>query len=83
MQVGFINLGNMGSAMAANLLVAGHALTVYNRTHANVDILVAKGARLVKTSADAAQGEIVITMLADRRLWQTSSRTLAILSSRR
>jgi 3-hydroxyisobutyrate dehydrogenase-like beta-hydroxyacid dehydrogenase len=65
MQVGFIGLDNMGSAMAANLLAAGHALTVYNRTPAKADILVAKGSRLAKTPADAAQGEIVITMLAD------------------
>ena len=32
MKVGFIGLGNMGSGMAANLLKAGHELTVYNRT---------------------------------------------------
>jgi 3-hydroxyisobutyrate dehydrogenase-like beta-hydroxyacid dehydrogenase len=51
--------------MAANLLAAGHALTVYNRTPAKADILVARGARLAKTPADAAQGEIVVTMLAD------------------
>jgi 3-hydroxyisobutyrate dehydrogenase-like beta-hydroxyacid dehydrogenase len=30
MRVGFIGLGNMGGGMAANLLNAGHALTVYN-----------------------------------------------------
>jgi 3-hydroxyisobutyrate dehydrogenase-like beta-hydroxyacid dehydrogenase len=65
MQVGFVGLGNMGSAMAANLLAAGHALTVYNRTAAKADTLVAKGARRGQTPADAAQGEIVITMLAD------------------
>ena len=34
MKVGFIGLGNMGGGMAANLLKAGHALTVYNRTPA-------------------------------------------------
>jgi 3-hydroxyisobutyrate dehydrogenase-like beta-hydroxyacid dehydrogenase len=28
MKVGFIGLGNMGSGMAANLLKAGHTLTV-------------------------------------------------------
>jgi len=31
MKVGFIGLGNMGSAMARNLIKAGHDLTVYNR----------------------------------------------------
>ncbi|MGH6750434.1 MAG: NAD(P)-dependent oxidoreductase [Methyloceanibacter sp.] len=65
MQVGFIGLGNMGSAMAANLLAAGHALTVYNRTPAKAEALVAKGARLAGTPGDAARGGVVITMLAD------------------
>ena len=31
MKVAFIGLGNMGSAMARNLLRAGHDLAVYNR----------------------------------------------------
>lgn len=30
-EVGFIGLGKMGSAMAANLLEAGYTLTVYDR----------------------------------------------------
>ena len=37
MQVGFIGLGHMGSGMAANLLAAGHALTVYNRSPDKAD----------------------------------------------
>jgi 3-hydroxyisobutyrate dehydrogenase-like beta-hydroxyacid dehydrogenase len=41
MKVGFIGLGNMGSGMAANLLKAGHALTVYNRTPARAEALTA------------------------------------------
>src|SRR5437667_130478 len=32
MRVGFIGLGHMGAGMAANLLRAGHEVTVYNRT---------------------------------------------------
>jgi 3-hydroxyisobutyrate dehydrogenase-like beta-hydroxyacid dehydrogenase len=39
MKVGFIGLGRMGSAMAANLLAAGHDLTVYNRTEAKAELL--------------------------------------------
>ena len=65
MQVGFIGLGSMGSSMAANLLKAGHALTVYNRTPAKAEALVAEGARLGKTPREAARGDVVITMLAD------------------
>jgi len=34
MNIAFIGLGNMGSAMAANLLNAGHTLTVFNRSRA-------------------------------------------------
>jgi 3-hydroxyisobutyrate dehydrogenase-like beta-hydroxyacid dehydrogenase len=65
MKVGFIGLGNMGSGMAANLLRAGYALTVYNRTPARAEALVAEGATLAKTPSEAARGDVVITMLAD------------------
>ena len=65
MQVGFIGLGRMGSPIAANLLAAGHDLTVYNRTKAKAEHLVKHGAQLAKTPGDAARGDVVITMLAD------------------
>jgi 6-phosphogluconate dehydrogenase (decarboxylating) len=55
MKVGFIGLGNMGSGMAANLLKAGHTLTVYNRTPARAEALVAQGATLAKTPSEAAR----------------------------
>jgi 3-hydroxyisobutyrate dehydrogenase-like beta-hydroxyacid dehydrogenase len=42
--VGFIGLGRMGAGMAANLLKAGHHVTVYNRTPARAEPLVAQGA---------------------------------------
>jgi 3-hydroxyisobutyrate dehydrogenase-like beta-hydroxyacid dehydrogenase len=32
MKVGFIGLGHMGAGMAANLLKAGHEVTVWDRT---------------------------------------------------
>ena len=56
MQVGFIGLGRMGSGMAANLIAAGHTLTVYNRTPAKAEPLLAKGAHLAKTPGEAARG---------------------------
>jgi len=65
MKLGFIGLGHMGSAMAANLLVAGHDLTVYNRTKAKAAPLVKRGAHLADTPGATARGEVVITMLAD------------------
>jgi 3-hydroxyisobutyrate dehydrogenase-like beta-hydroxyacid dehydrogenase len=66
MKVGFIGLGNMGLPMAKHLQEAGHSLTVYNRTQAKAEPLVAKGARLAQTPGDAArEAEVVFTMLSD------------------
>ena len=65
MKVGFIGLGNMGSAMAASLLKAGHEVTVYNRTPEKTKALVEQGARKAATVADACKSDAVITMLAD------------------
>ncbi len=65
MDIGFIGLGQMGRAMAANLLGAGHTLTVWNRSADKAAELVAKGARLAGSPAEAAQGEVVMSMLAD------------------
>ncbi len=65
MKVGFIGLGNMGSGMAANLLKAGHEVTVFNRTTGKMQPLVDRGAHPAARVADACRGEAVITMLAD------------------
>jgi 3-hydroxyisobutyrate dehydrogenase-like beta-hydroxyacid dehydrogenase len=65
MKVGFIGLGQMGSAIARNLLTAGHELTVWNRSSGKAKDLVAAGARLAESPAEAAQGDVVMTMLAD------------------
>src|SRR5260370_22745441 len=65
MKVGFIGLGNMGAGMAANLLKAGHEVTVYNRTRAKAEALVRGGAKEAATIADACQGDAVFTMLAN------------------
>jgi 3-hydroxyisobutyrate dehydrogenase-like beta-hydroxyacid dehydrogenase len=65
MKVGFIGLGNMGSAMASSLLKAGHELTVHNRTAAKAQPLVEQGAKYGAQLADACHGDAVITMLAD------------------
>jgi len=66
MKLGFIGLGNMGAAMARNLLHAGHEMAVYNRTPAKADALVREGARLAKSPAEACRdADAVHTMLAD------------------
>jgi 3-hydroxyisobutyrate dehydrogenase-like beta-hydroxyacid dehydrogenase len=45
MDIGFIGLGQMGAGMAANLVKAGRDVTVYNRTRAKAEALVAQGAK--------------------------------------
>lgn len=65
MQIGFIGLGHMGSAISANLLKAGHDVTVYNRTRAKADALSSQGAKVAGTPGEAAKGDVVFTMLAD------------------
>ena len=65
MKIGFIGLGRMGAGMAANLIRAGHEVTVYNRTPDKARSLVQQGARAAARVADACQAEVVITMLAD------------------
>ena len=64
MKVGFIGLGQMGSAMAINLLKAGHEVTVYNRSRNKAEALAGQGAKVAATVADACGGEAVFTMLA-------------------
>lgn len=65
MRVGFIGLGQMGRAMAANLLQAGHDVTVYNRTRAKAEALAERGAKIADAPADACRGDAVFSMLAD------------------
>lgn len=65
MDVGFIGLGHMGAGMAANILKAGHRVTVYNRTRAKAEPLIARGAKAVSKIADACDGDVVVTMLAN------------------
>jgi 3-hydroxyisobutyrate dehydrogenase-like beta-hydroxyacid dehydrogenase len=66
MKVGFIGLGNMGSAIARNLIKAGHSLTVYNRTRSRAEPFASLGASIAETpSRAAADADVLITMLAD------------------
>ncbi len=65
MRVGFIDLGAMGSAMAANLVRGGHDVRVWNRSPGPVAALVEQGAKAASSPADAARCEVLISMLAD------------------
>jgi len=65
-RVGFIGTGIMGEPMAHNLLVAGYTLTVYTRTKAKAQKLLAEGAVWADSPAEAALGsDVVITCVTD------------------
>jgi 3-hydroxyisobutyrate dehydrogenase len=69
-----LGLGAMGSRMAANLLKAGHAVTVWNRTSAAAAALVSAGAKQAATPREAVAGSnFIIAMVRDdqasRELW--------------
>src|SRR5579863_2825107 len=66
MKLGFIGLGHMGAAMAANLVKAGHDVSVFNRTSARARPLLELGAHAAAdVGAACDQKDAVITMLAD------------------
>ena len=73
MRVGFAGLGRMGTHMAANLVAAGHEVTVWNRTLGKAQALAdRKGCAIAQTPAELANvSEIVLTMLADDRSSET------------
>jgi 3-hydroxyisobutyrate dehydrogenase len=63
-RIGFIGVGNMGGPMAANLVKAGHAVTVFDLSVDAVAAATAAGcAAAVSASACARGQEIVFTML--------------------
>jgi 2-hydroxy-3-oxopropionate reductase len=64
MKIGFIGLGIMGKPMAKNLLKAGHEVVCYDVIKANVDDVVAAGAKAAASSkAVAEQCSLIVTML--------------------
>ena len=61
MEVGFIGVGAMGSAMARNLAAAGHKVRAWNRSgDPGID-----GVQMASDPADVFQAEAVFTMLPD------------------
>jgi 3-hydroxyisobutyrate dehydrogenase-like beta-hydroxyacid dehydrogenase len=63
--IGFLGLGNMGEPIAANLVSAGHQVTIWNRTAAKAEPLVNKGAKLAQGVDEASKHDVVLTMVAD------------------
>jgi 3-hydroxyisobutyrate dehydrogenase-like beta-hydroxyacid dehydrogenase len=65
MKLGFIGLGRMGAAMAANLVRAGHDVSIFNRTPGRSAALIEQGAHEAADVAGVCGGDAVVTMLAD------------------
>jgi 3-hydroxyisobutyrate dehydrogenase len=65
-RVAFIGLGRMGHGMAGRYLDAGFAVTVWNRSKAKADDLIARGAQWAASpKVAAADADAVVTMVAD------------------
>jgi 3-hydroxyisobutyrate dehydrogenase len=65
-RVGFIGLGTMGSAMAANIARAGFALRAWNRTPGRAPELADLGATFAETpAAVAADSDVVVICVSD------------------
>jgi 3-hydroxyisobutyrate dehydrogenase-like beta-hydroxyacid dehydrogenase len=62
-RVGFVGVGNMGGAMAANALAAGHDVTVYDTRADAVDALVSLGARAASSPRVAAADAEVVSVV--------------------
>ncbi len=66
LSIAFLGIGIMGRPMAANLLAAGHRVTVWNRSPGKTAPLVAAGAREAATGSEAvADADVVFTMMSD------------------
>ncbi len=66
MRVGFIGLGNMGQPMAANILRAGHELTIHDTRRQTGRDLEAAGATWAENAkAVAVRSEVVLSSLPD------------------
>jgi 2-hydroxy-3-oxopropionate reductase len=66
LRVGYIGLGLMGKSIARNILKAGFALAVHNRSQGAVDELVAEGAARATSPAQVAENsDVIFTNLPD------------------
>jgi 3-hydroxyisobutyrate dehydrogenase-like beta-hydroxyacid dehydrogenase len=64
-EIGFVGLGHMGTAMAANLAAAGHRVTAYVRSPDQIDQLGWLGLNPTTEFANLFDCEVVITMVPD------------------
>jgi 3-hydroxyisobutyrate dehydrogenase len=85
-RVAFIGLGRMGHGMAGRYLDVGFAVSVWNRSKAKADDLIARGAHWATSPEDAAiDADAVVTMVADdaasREVWLTRDGAAATMKA--
>lgn len=61
--LGWIGLGQMGSIMSANLIKAGHAVNVFNRTPRKAEPLAELGARVMASPKDVVENSDVTFLM--------------------
>ena len=64
-KIGFIGLGLMGTAMAANLVADGHSVCAYVRRLERINDLEALGVRATTHRPDLFDSDVIISMLPD------------------
>jgi 3-hydroxyisobutyrate dehydrogenase-like beta-hydroxyacid dehydrogenase len=64
-EIGFVGLGHMGTAMAANLAIAGHRVIAYVRRPGQMGRLMALGLQPTTDITDLLDCKVVISMLPD------------------
>jgi 3-hydroxyisobutyrate dehydrogenase len=85
-RVAFIGLGRMGHGMAGRYLDAGFTVSIWNRSKAKAEDLIARGARWATSPEDAAiDADAVVTMVADdeasRQVWLTKDGAAAMMKA--
>lgn len=63
-RLGWLGTGRMGAVMVERLLAGGADVTVWNRTRAKTEPLVAKGAKAVDVKGDLRDADIVFVMVS-------------------
>ena len=66
--VGFLGVGEMGSALARAVIRAGHPTNVWNRSPVKATALIDDGARAATTASEAIDAaELIVVCLFDHR----------------
>ena len=63
MDVGFLGVGRMGQAIAANLVKAGHRVRAFDKSAASVKAAQQAGIEVVSSAQETTGGDVLISML--------------------